>query len=107
MKNAAIGALVRDLNKIPGVKALKLPGSATLESGTPDLLIVAHGHPFLIEIKHGRDKPTPIQQCRLDEWAAAGATTAVCWSRADAMAIIGAPPPSAPRTTLRARSGRA
>ena len=46
MKNADIGPLIRRINGLPHTKAIKLPSVAGfLESGTPDLLIVADGRP--------------------------------------------------------------
>ena len=47
------------------------------EVGTPDLIGCGRGQMFLIELKAGDDKLSPIQRQRLVEWASAGATTEV------------------------------
>lgn len=41
-------------------------------SGVPDIVGCYQGHFFAIEVKAGRNKPTPLQQKNLDEIAAAG-----------------------------------
>lgn len=56
--------------------------TATNRVGWPDLFLWHPVHGFAaIELKVGRDKPTPEQTAVLAELAAAGATALVAWPR--------------------------
>jgi len=62
--------IIKQLNQIG--KAIPLNGNT--ERGTPDILFICNGKPFMIECKVDGRKPTKIQEHRMKEWAAAGAT---------------------------------
>lgn len=71
--------IVKWLNEQPGVIARKRHGSAY---GTTDVDIYGcvNGRHFEIEVKVGDNKPTKLQEKRLEQWAAVGAITGVAWS---------------------------
>ena len=76
------------LNAWQSCKAIKLHGSRYQEAGTPDILAVRHGRVYLLEVKCPGKKPTVLQARRLDEWTAAGATTAVVSAVQDAVDLV-------------------
>ena len=49
-------------------------------SGIPDLILCVDGKFFAIELKVGRNEPTPIQKFVIKRIRAAGGRVAVCWS---------------------------
>jgi hypothetical protein len=55
-------------------------GSLMGVAGDPDLYLLLHGLHIEIELKREGQNPTPLQQLRLNQWAAAGALTAVVHS---------------------------
>jgi hypothetical protein len=59
------------------VNWLKIVGGPRQESGHPDLIICRAGHLYAVELKSATGKVTPLQAHRLQQWSAAGATTAV------------------------------
>jgi|TARA_Y100000310_G_C20696911_1_gene826355 hypothetical protein len=82
------------LNALPNCKAIKLHGSAWQEAGTPDILCVREGKPYLLECKINYKNSrgaTPLQQKRIREWCEAGATSTVVWSLHEAINIIRRP----------------
>lgn len=67
---------------------LKLSG---VKAGVPDMMFPAarHGyHGMFIELKVGRNKPTPAQERWLHELNAAGYLARVCWGREQAIELI-------------------
>ncbi len=61
--------LLKDLNKIDGVKAIKIHGDGYMEAGTPDIMGSARGRAFVIECKRStKETPGPLQKHRLKEW---------------------------------------
>jgi len=55
----------------------KRHGSIYTTAGDPDLEILFHGIHIECELKQVGQQPTPLQRRRLEQWAAAGAVTAV------------------------------
>ena len=71
MRESALQArILRELNAVPGCKAVKL---TPVEVGSPDIIGSYLGRAFVIEVKVGGKKPRRIQSLRLAQWAAAGA----------------------------------
>lgn len=77
------------LNEKPKTKAIPLHGSAYSESGTPDILCISKGIPFLLEVKLPGESPTKIQDFRHIQWLDAGAHVAVVRSLGDALDVVG------------------
>ena len=72
-----VNRILRYLNSLPRCKAIKLHGSVHMERGTPDILCIANTYPFLLEVKLPDGKTTSIQDHRVNEWLATGATVVV------------------------------
>ena len=67
----------------PALAFRKRHGSAFGVQGDPDIHGVWRGVAFEIELKQPGQDPTPLQQARLKEWSAAGATVGVVHSTAE------------------------
>ena len=80
--------IMRTLNSIEGVKAIKFHGSVYGEAGTPDIIGCVDGRMFLIEVKAGKNALSPIQERRLIEWAVAGAPSRVAREDFDVKAFV-------------------
>lgn len=79
MRNRDLPRLIRKLNAINGVCAMKIAaGSPYAAAGHPDILVVRDGIPLFLEIKHGSDRLSPLQLKRAQDWQAAGAIVLVC-----------------------------
>jgi len=88
---ALVAEILRVLRALPGVIVRKRHGSAWGVAGDPDLYGSIHGRHFEIEVKRpGAVGPTPLQQVRLQQWAATGALVGVARSVEDALQIVGA-----------------
>jgi hypothetical protein len=61
----------------------KRPGTAGAVAGDPDITGLWRGVHFELELKQHGANPTPLQELRLQEWAAAGAIVAVVRSLDD------------------------
>lgn len=82
-------------------KWIKLHGSAMQERGLPDVIGCLAGRFLAIEVKVPGEAATPLQAFRLEQFALAGATTAVVESVAEALAIAASVlPSSAPSSGL-------
>lgn len=89
-RETALSRRIREhCNALPHCKALKLPGGPHMERGTPDLLVVKDGRPYLFEVKVDRNKPTVLQAKRLEQWAEAGAIARPVWSLDEVVEAIG------------------
>lgn len=80
--------ILKALNRLPRTKAIKLHGSAYQEAGTPDILCVSWGVPFLLEVKMPGEKPEPIQRHRMRQWCEAGAGSGVVSSVEEAVDVV-------------------
>lgn len=80
--------ILKALNRLPRTKAIKLHGSRYQEAGTPDLVCISNGIPFLLEVKTDDEQPTKIQRHRMDQWRRVGAIVAVIRSVSDAKKIV-------------------
>jgi Holliday junction resolvase len=70
--------MLKALNAIDGVYAIRTHGGSFQQKGTPDVLGCAHGHFFAIEAKKSaREKPSEAQQYNLKKFRAAGGKTFV------------------------------
>lgn len=70
--------MLKRLNAIPGVYALRTHGGSFQQKGTPDILGCAHGHFFAIEAKRSaKEKPSEAQQYNLRKFRRAGGVTFV------------------------------
>mgnify|MGYP005843442195 FL=1 len=89
LESSLVSAIIRALRALPGVVVRKRHGSAWGTAGDPDLYGTVNGRHFEIEVKRpGGGTLTPLQEVRLQEWAAAGALTGVARSVEDALQII-------------------
>ena len=61
----------------PGCKYLKIHGGIHQERGTPDLLVIYHGTPYMLEVKAEAGRVSKLQHHRMKEWHLAGANTSV------------------------------
>jgi len=61
----------------PRAVVRKRHGSSYTTAGDPDLEILFQGTHIECELKRVGENPTPLQSRRLEQWAAAGAVTAV------------------------------
>lgn len=69
--------LLTQLNGMLRCKAIKVHGNEFTESGDPDINCCKDGRTIRIEVKCKGEKPTPIQEYRLQEWKEAGALVRV------------------------------
>ncbi|QDK02424.1 holliday junction resolvase [Microbacterium phage Nucci] len=68
--------MLKRLNAMPGVYALRTHGGSFQQKGTPDIIGCAHGHFFAIEAKKtAKEKPSTAQQYNLKKFRQAGGTT--------------------------------
>ncbi len=89
-ESSLVSEIIRALRSLPGVVVRKRHGSAWGVAGDPDLYGAVNGLHFEIEVKRPRgDAPTPLQEARLRQWAAAGALAGVARSVEDALRIVG------------------
>ena len=66
--------LLQELNKLEGVKAIKIHGSRYMEAGSPDIFASVRGQFLVIECKrNSKVSLEPLQKQRLKEWGDAGA----------------------------------
>ena len=87
-ETAITRSILKRLNAIDGVKAIKLPGGPMLERGTPDIHVTARGRSVWLEVKRPGETPSKIQEKRIKEWAEAGAEVAVVTSVEQAMEMV-------------------
>jgi len=76
-ENEIIQYLLTQLNGTPNCKAIKVHGNEFTESGTPDIDCCLDGRSVKLEVKCKGEKPTPIQEYRLQEWEESGALVRV------------------------------
>lgn len=90
MKESRLARKLRDnLNKIEGVKVIKIHGGRYMEAGTPDFIGSAHGRCFVVECKRStKQDPEKLQKQRLKEWGSAGALVCVVRSTADMETLL-------------------
>ena len=72
----------------PSLVFRKRHGDVMGVTGDPDLYGLWRGQHFEIELKVPSKEPTLLQQCRLSQWAAAGARTFVVHSLSEMDAAI-------------------
>lgn len=65
--------IAKDLNKVPGCRAVRHHGDSFTESGEPDIYGCYGGAMFVIEVKSGSATLSEKQEYCLNEWAEAGA----------------------------------
>lgn len=71
----------------------KLHGSEFMPSGFPDLIVLLYGQPpRFVEAKRPGEKPTPIQEARMDEIRAHGGIAFWCDSLEDFIEKLSTPP---------------
>ena len=87
-EKASTKTVVKAFNSMARTKAIKLHGSIYSESGTPDILCVSFGLPFLIEMKKKGGALSKMQELRLMEWKEAGAEIRVCYSAEEALLCV-------------------
>jgi hypothetical protein len=82
-------AIMKELEKVPGLVVRKRHGTVFGKTGDPDLYGSYHGQHFELEVKRPGEKCTPLQTQRLAEWAKGGALTGVVNGVNDALAALG------------------
>ena len=87
-ERAIVKTLLSCLNSMPYTKAIKLHGSAFTEAGTPDILCICFGIPFLIEVKKLGGVISKLQEVRLGQWRNAQAKCLVAYSVQEALIYI-------------------
>jgi hypothetical protein len=92
LKRAVMRLLETDY---PAAVVRKRHGSIYSTAGDPDIYFLLAGTHVECELKQPHKEPTPLQQVRLAEWAAAGALTAVIHTIPEMRAFMAAhfPPP--------------
>lgn len=71
-------ACQRRIREVHGGEVVKVHGSASQQSGTPDLLGCVRGRFVAVELKQPGKKPSAIQMKRLRDWEAAGGLAGWC-----------------------------
>ena len=71
------------LNEQPSCRAVNNHGSNYSGAGEPDVLCCWHGRLVAIEVKVPGEKPRPLQEWCLQQWAEAGALAFVACSLDD------------------------
>lgn len=89
-ESSLVAEILRALRTLPGVVVRKRHGSAWGIAGDPDLYGSINGRHFEIEVKRPGERPTALQQARLEQWAASGARAGVATSTEEALRIVGA-----------------
>lgn len=76
------GKIIRNANKRPSCKAIKIHGGVYTTKGTPDIHITQRGRSYWLETKTPEKRRTAKKKQRyeLSRWKAAGALTAVVCS---------------------------
>jgi hypothetical protein len=72
--------IVKWLNSQPDTVARKKHMTVYGVRGDPDIYFCVLGQMGVLEIKLGKNKPTELQDARLQEWERAGAITGVAWT---------------------------
>ena len=89
MSESSLSRRIRQhANDLPNTKALKIHGSVMMETGTPDLLVVQNGRAIWFETKVGKNKLSPIQAKRIQQWQAAGAVVVVVRTLDEALDVL-------------------
>jgi len=89
MKESSLSRKIRQhANDLPRTKCLKIHGNGLMEVGTPDLLVVQDGRTIWFETKVGRNKPSKIQDKRLEQWREAGAIAVAVYTLDDALDVL-------------------
>lgn len=86
-ESSIVAACLKRLNKLEGVHARKVRGSA-YSSGEPDLDIVAAGRSVKLEVKVPGEVATKLQDRVMAQWCKAGAVCAVVTSADAAVGIV-------------------
>lgn len=81
-------AILRELNKLPNCRAVKLHGSAYSNAGEPDIYGCISGRMFVIEVKRPSENPTRLQEWTLNQWSRAGACAITARSVQDALGAV-------------------
>ena len=76
-ESSIVDAILRELNGIPGCKAIKRHGSGMGRNGEPDITGCYYGKHFEIEVKRPGKDPERLQCQRLKEWEDAGASVGI------------------------------
>jgi Holliday junction resolvase len=92
MGESRLVAEVKEWFRSRGGKAVKIETTVFTEAGTPDIFAVLAGKPYVLECKSGKSRLTRIQAVRLEEWAKAGAVTAVIRNVKELEALLDSKP---------------
>ena len=79
---------VKYLNTVPRCKVTEIIPGPYGSRGVSDLLICLEGKFVAVELKTGKDKPTPLQAQYLDEIEKAGGRSFVCRSLEEVKKVI-------------------
>ena len=87
-ERAIVKAILVYLNGLPGCLARKRWSGGMGVAGDPDIDACFHGRSLQLEVKRPREKPTPLQMKRLEEWRQAGAVVGLVHSVGEARKIL-------------------
>ena len=87
-ESSIVRSILKALNAIPGVKAMKNHGGIYSVRGTPDITAVNRGKAIFLEVKRPGEKATPAQIRQMELWTQAGARCAVVHSADEAVALV-------------------
>ena len=85
---SVVATILRRLNAVPGCKAEKVHGGAFGKRGKPDITGCVLGRRFDIEVKVGKNRPTPAQLKAIEEWKAVGGIAGWVTSWAETVALF-------------------
>jgi len=72
LQNAVIRWMSRQQKNGVQIHWLKIHGNGMQRSGEPDLIICFEGFFYAVELKFEKNKPTKLQEFRLQQWKNAG-----------------------------------
>lgn len=85
---SVVKTILRRLNSLPGCKAEKVHGGQFGKRGKPDITGCVLGRRFDIEVKVGKNKPTPSQESEIEGWKSAGSISGWVTSWAEVVALF-------------------
>jgi hypothetical protein len=87
-ERAIVKAILSYLNSLSGCLARKRWGGGMGVAGDPDIDACIRGRSVQLEVKRPGEKPTALQEKRIEEWTQAGAIAGVVHSVADVRNLL-------------------
>lgn len=89
LEKEIVNRIVKFLWTVPRCVVRKRHGTVMGVAGDPDLYGTIAGRHFELEVKREGNPPTVLQQQRIEEWRAAGATAGIVHSVEEAREVLG------------------